>query len=483
MQGLQVKLLQFIRRHELLAGGERAVVGLSGGADSVALVLLLTELARSGALDVRLRLAHLNHGLRGAESDQDEAFCRAFAAERGLALAVERADVASAASLHHRSVEAEARRMRYEFLGRVAEQVGAGAVATGHHADDVAESVLLRLLRGASVLGLGAMAPQRRLSAERPGIRLVRPLLALRRQELVDYLGRCGQPHRTDSSNTDLAYLRNRVRHELIPALRRDFATFSVESLCALNESAIEAEALIEGLLDAAWGEVCRERGDREVVLDAEAFGRLAPAVRKAAARRAVESLDARAAAALRAEHYAELAALAQAPAGAQVSLPGGCLARREHGAVYVARRSGAGGIEPRVLPVPGAVELPEVGMSVSCRLLPAGDVGPLEAAQRASDDEVFVSAAGLEGGLMVRSRRAGDRFHPLGAPGAAKLKDFLINCKVPQHERDRVPLVTTREEEIVWVVGKRIAQPFRLTDAAGPALHLRAAALEREDD
>ena len=365
--------------------------------------------------------------------------------------------------------------MRYDFLGRVAEQVGAGAVATGHHADDVAESVLMRLLRGASVLGLGAMAPQRPLSAERPAIRLVRPLLELRRQELVEYLDRCGQPYRTDSSNLDVGYLRNRVRHELIPALRRDFATFSVESLCALNESAIEAEALIEGLLDAAWAEVCRECGDREIVLDAAAFGRLAPPLRKAAARRAVACLDARAAAALRAEHYAALAALTEAPAGAQVSLPGGCLARREHGAVCVRRRGGVGGIEPRALPVPGTVELPEVGMTVSCRLLPAGSLGPLEAARRASDDEVFVRAAGLEGGLMVRSRRVGDRFHPLGAPGAAKLKDFLINSKVPQHERDRLPLVTTPQAEIVWVVGKRIAEPFRLVDDGGPVLQLKA--------
>ena len=288
-------------------------------------------------------------------------------------------------------------------------------------------------------------------------------------------MDRCSQPYRTDSSNLDLDYLRNRVRHELIPALHRDYATFSVESLCALNESAIEAEKLIEGLLDASWGDMCRARGDREVVLDAEAFGRLAPPLRKAAGRRAVEALDVRAAAALRAEHYAELAALAEAPVGAQVSLPGGFQARREHGTIYVARRRGAGGIEPRTLPVPGTVELPEVGMTVSCRVLPAGSLGPQAAARRASDLEVFISAAGLEQPLTVRSRRPGDRFHPLGAPGAAKLKDFLINSKVPQHERDRVPLVITPQEEIVWVVGKRIGEAFRLRDDGGVALQLIA--------
>ncbi len=171
-------------------------LAFSGGPDSAALALLLIELA--DRLGVSLRLAHLNHCLRGAESDADEAFCRAFAAERGLEIDVERADVAAAAARDGRSVEAQARRMRYDFLGRCAKACGAEAVATGHHADDVAESVLLRLLRGAGVLGLGAMAPRRPLGRRHPDVRLVRPMLEVRRDDVLDYLktARAGLPHR-----------------------------------------------------------------------------------------------------------------------------------------------------------------------------------------------------------------------------------------------------------------------------------------------
>ncbi len=478
MDGLQSTVLGFIRRHGLLDGARRVVVALSGGPDSVAAALLL--IGTADRLQVALRLAHLNHGLRGAEADADEAFCRAFAAEHGLEIDVERADVAAAAAREGRSMEAQARRMRYDFLGRCAEACGAGAVATGHHADDVAESVLLRLLRGAGVLGLGAMPARRPLGGRHPGVWLVRPLLEVGRDEILGYLERRRQAYRTDCSNADTAFARNRVRHELIPRLRRDFPTFSVESLCALNASALEAEALIEGLVDAAWAGLCRERTARRVVLDAAAFGALAPALRKAAARRAVAALNARATSALRSEHYAELAALAQAPVGAAVSLPAGCEARREHGTVCLSLGADEPAVAPRELTVPGTVELPEVGMAITCERL---SMGPQQAARQASDREVFVSAARLEGPLTVRSRRPGDRFHPLGAPGEAKLKDFLINTKVPRHERDRIPLVTMPGGEVVWVVGRRIAEPFRLTGEDEPALRLRALKLEEDPE
>jgi len=475
MHTVENKLLRFVRRHRLLNDGERVVVAFSGGPDSVALALLLEAIARGAVPGLRLHLAHLNHCLRGAESDADEQFCRAFAGEHGLPITVERAEVGPSAARHGRSVEAEARRLRYDFLGRVAERAGAAVVATGHQADDVAEGVLLRMLRGAGVLGLGAMAPQRPLSTDRPGIRLVRPLMDLRREEILDYLASRGQPYRTDSSNLSMDYMRNRVRHELIPALGREFPMFSTGSLCALNESAVETARLLDDLLGAAWGDLCIERSDHGMALEAVAFARLAPPLRKAAVKRALEELTGAAAPDLRSEHYRAAAALAEAAVGAEISLPGGFLARREHGAVYLAQHRNRGGIPPRTLPVPGAVEVPEAGVRISCGLLPASKFGPEDAARRASGREVFVNAESLRGPLTVRSRRPGDRFHPLGAPGSAKLKEFFINSKVPLRERDRTPVVTTSESEIVWVVGQRIGEKFRLTDGAGQVVRLLA--------
>ena len=214
MDRLSRKVLAFIRRWSLLKGGDRVVLALSGGPDSVALALILLELGANGELPLRLHLAHLNHALRGEESDREEAFCRDFAEQQGLDLAVETIDVAARA--RGRSVEAAARHVRYGFLGRVARAKGAAAVATAHHADDVAESVLLRMIRGAGIRGLGAMPPRRPLSREQPGLHLVRPLMETRKSHLLDFLRARGQPFCTDSSNVDVGHTRNRIRHRLI---------------------------------------------------------------------------------------------------------------------------------------------------------------------------------------------------------------------------------------------------------------------------
>ncbi len=480
MDGLERRVLRFIRSRGLLNDGDVAVVALSGGPDSVALVLLLSALTDGGELPLELCLAHLNHALRGAEADAEEAFCREFARERRLPIETERADVRAAARRHGRSIEAAARDARYAFLGRVAQKVGAAAIATAHHADDGAETVLLRIIRGAGITGLGALAPDRPLSPLNPTVRVVRPLLELRKAELVAFLREKGQPFCADSSNLDTRYTRNRIRHVLIPALERDYPAFSVGSPCALNTSAVEASRLFEELRDARWPELCRRTGPAEVLLDCAALADAPASLRKAAVARALRLLAGqRAPPALRAEHYEKLAALPRQPVGAQVSLPRGFFARREHGLIYFARRARPLSLPERELPVPGLVELPEAGMRVSSFTLPAGAVGPREALERASDYEVYLSLDALPMPLSVRGRRPGDRFHPLGAGGSTRLKKFFIERKVPLHERDRIPLVTTHAGEIAWVVGHRIGERFKLRGTDSPVLRLKASGAE----
>jgi len=482
MDELVRRVLRVIHTRGLLQGGEKVVVGLSGGPDSVALSLVLLDLSRSGNLPLDLHLAHLNHALRGDESDEDEGFCRQFARQLGLPLRVERADLEAAAG-GRGSLEAAARRARYHFLGRAAQEIGARVVATAHHADDVAETVLLRLIRGAALTGLGAIAPQRPLGEPHDGVCLVRPLLEVRKAELVGLLEQRGQAFRKDSSNVDTGYTRNRIRHELIPALDRDFPTFSVRALCALNESALEARNLMRELLDKQWGRLCRAESENEVILDREAFARAPVALQKAATVRALQALwGRRRPPPLAAEHYDRVVALPDAQVGHEVSLPGGFFARHEHGIIYFSSGAEATTLPPRGLSVPGEINVPEAGIHLSCEVLPAGSVGPQQAVERSSDREVYLALDPSEGPLTVRGRSAGDRFRPLGLPSPARLKDFLISRKVPRHERSRTPLVTTREGEIAWVVGHGISHCFRLRSARGPIVRLRAVAIAEED-
>ena len=226
-----------LQRHQLLHS--TGIVATSGGPDSVALALFLVGLLQAGKLK-RLILAHVNHQLRGEESDADEAFVNSLPVlwpQPGLTCCVQRIDVAALANGEHENLEGIARRERYRWFAQLAHEHQAAWIATGHTADDQAETVLFRLLRGSGVLGLGGMAECRALDDR---IALVRPLLTVRRQALLDFLHAGNVPYRLDSSNRDLRFTRNRLRLELLPRLQADFNPAIVEMLCRLADQAAE---------------------------------------------------------------------------------------------------------------------------------------------------------------------------------------------------------------------------------------------------
>jgi tRNA(Ile)-lysidine synthase len=246
---LHQRIRRTCRRYGLLPPGARVLVGLSGGSDSVALTLLLLDLARHAGFEV-VGLAHLNHHLRPS-ADRDESFCRDFANRLGLPLVVEHADVRAFASENGLSIEDAARRLRYEFLARVAASVGAHQVAVGHTLDDQAETFLLKLMRGAGLTGLGGIYPRRDSAA---GVSVVRPVLDLTRAELQTFLSETGERWVDDESNDDLGNPRNRVRHCVLPELDRAAGGNTRPAIA-------RASALIRD--DAQWLEqLSRERFD-----------------------------------------------------------------------------------------------------------------------------------------------------------------------------------------------------------------------------
>ncbi len=223
------------------------VVAVSGGADSVALLRALIEL-RGGDPGL-LVIAHLNHCLRGDESDRDEQFVRQLQAKLiesevgSLELAVERRDMAAIAAQTGDNLEATARRERYAWLTEVARRFGLSHVATGHTADDQAETVLHRLLRGAGLQGLRGIAPRRELA---PGVEVIRPMLTATRAEVLEFLSEIVQPFQEDRTNFDLSFTRNRIRHQLLPLLKADYNSAIVSHLSQLAEQAAETFADVE---------------------------------------------------------------------------------------------------------------------------------------------------------------------------------------------------------------------------------------------
>ncbi len=244
------------------AGGG-LVVAVSGGADSVALLRALCEARGAGPLTV----AHVNHQLRGAESDADEGFVRELCAGLSVECRCERIDVRGAAAVEGENLEAAARRLRYDWLARVAGQFGAAWVTTGHTANDQAETVLHRLLRGAGLRGLRAIAVRRPLAG---GVSLVRPLLSATRDEVLAYLEALGQPYRQDSSNADPALTRNRIRHRLLPLLAAEYNPQVVAVLGRIAEQAEDVYCREEEQARALLAAAELPRAGAMVVLDAE---------------------------------------------------------------------------------------------------------------------------------------------------------------------------------------------------------------------
>jgi tRNA(Ile)-lysidine synthase len=470
---LQQRIVATIQRHALLRDGAGVLVALSGGADSVALLFLLRELEASGALRVA-GAAHLHHGLRGAAADADAAFCESLAARFDVPFVVERADVASLARLQKRSIEDAARAARYAFLARARAACGAEAVAVAHTRDDQAETFLLRLLRGAGTRGLGSIRP-------RNG-HVIRPLLEIDRGELRDWLTALGESWREDATNADVAIPRNRVRHELIPFLG---SRFSPAISAVLAREAALAQQDEDFLHDRAI-ELARRivlTDERGVIrLDAAALHEAPRALGSRVVRQVLEQLAGSKSVSF--EHVDRVLALQP---GQAVSLPGQDAVRT--GDVMALRtRRGRGPAHRRAtrgdreredgtpfaisLSIPGEVQVDASQLAVSAERLAAVPGRPTKWAARAG--EVGVAAVGLALPLAVRTRRPGDRFHPLGAPGPRKLQDFFVDRKVPREERDRVPLVVDGRDRIVWVVGQAVAEDFRVTDPSRGVILLK---------
>lgn len=471
------RIRRTIEREHLAPNGARALVALSGGADSVALLFLLRDLAAAGELTLA-GAAHLNHQLRGTDADADEAFCGGLCERIAVPFISERADVAALARAQKRSVEDAARAVRYAFLERAADRMGADVIAVAHTRDDQAETFLLRLLRGAGTRGLAGIFPRRG--------RIVRPLLDVDRADVREYLARLGEPFREDVSNADVDIARNRVRHELLPFLQARFTPGIIDVLA--REATLarhDDEFLQEQAIELARRIVLDEDGSGP---QASGFGRQASGVRMRldvdALRSAPRALSTRVAHAaltrvgggrvIGFDHVEQLLALADARDGAALSLPGQYAVRAGSTILLTAGR-GARPVPPNSfafsLSIPGEVQADD--WAISAKELSASAERPIQQ-WAARGMEVGVAAGELVMPLGIRSRRPGDRFRPLGAPGVRKLQDFLVDRKVARADRETLPLVVDGRDRIVWVPGQSVAEEFRVIDPSRGVILLR---------
>ena len=439
MEAIVASVRQVLQEAGLEANAS-LVVAASGGVDSTVLLDVLD------GLGCRLHVAHLDHALRSDSAD-DSCFVASEAQRRGLPCSVERRDVGEYARTEGLSLEEAGRRQRYAFLDQVADRTGAEFIALGHHADDQAETVILRLLRGSGATGLGGM------EIAREG-RYLRPLLRVRRAEIEKYARQRGLCYREDPSNRDSRFLRNRVRGELMPLLK----SYNPNIAEVLNRTAALLKAeddLLAELTQKALDTVICERCNDKVALDSSRLLAYHIAMQRRVLRVVLQGLAV-------ADGPFDFTRVEQVRGWIGVGdkrlrVLGAGLRGQGCGTRYILRRGQRPPVA-RSFDIPGVLVLREHGIKIRVQVIPPEhfDKAQLGGAQVALD------ADRLGARVQVRSLRPGDRFQPLGMEGHKKLSDFLIDAKWPKISRDEV-LVLTRGEEIAWVAPLRSSNAFRI--------------------
>ena len=439
------------------------LIGVSGGADSLALLYALHELRSQ--LDCHLHIAHLDHDLR-PDSVEDAEFVRQHANHLNLPISIDRVDVLHLKQQQKLSVETAARKARYRFYEAVSKRIGATKIALGHHRKDQAETILMNLLRGAAITGLKGMLPVR-------DGKFIRPLLDVSREEIEEFVVQLGLHPRQDSTNFDRAYLRNRIRLELLPLLECDYNP-NLQNTLAQTAELLRADSdYLENVTSEAF-ETCRMNINLPdaVVLERTTFGQYHLALRRRILRFAIAEMSGEPAG-LSFHHLESMLRLieSESPNGS-LALPDGLEFRRAYNhLIFRVAVADIGDFEYEIA-VPGTTSLPLLNAEIVASIIEKSCATENIVQIPDGKFQAIVDFDCLRFPLKIRNRRKGDRFQPFGMVGSKKIKDFLIDAKVPGHERGRTPILVSGNQ-ILWVVGHRTSGQCKVDQTTKRYLYL----------
>ncbi len=453
------RIVTTINKYNMLKSGERIVIAVSGGADSVALLYVLLGMRLKWGF--KLHLAHLNHMFRGEEAAQDAEFVRQLAQKHELPYSIEKFDVPAYKRRHKLSPQDAARRIRYQFLDKAATETGAAKIALGHTADDQAETMLMRILQGTGAEGLAGIPPQRG--------KYIRPLIETSRKQIEEFLKEGGIPFRQDASNLSPKYLRNKLRLQLLPQLEREYNPNLRNSLNQLAQIVRAEDEWQAGHIAQLLPQIV-DSSSQAVSIRLEAFKKQPLAIKRRLLRWGINQLkgDLKG---IGFPHIEQLLKLINSEQGyKELHLPGQIMAQKSYRRLTLTRQTetGAALSYDYSLNVPGISALPAINMEIEARIMEQSALSGYPAG-----NEAVLDFDKLKTPLSIRNRRAGDRFFPQGAVGAKKLKSFFIDHKTPLDQRDRIPLLVSADE-IVWVCGYRISERYKISSDTKQVLWLK---------
>jgi tRNA(Ile)-lysidine synthase len=451
------KVKETISAYNMLSEGDSVLIGLSGGPDSVCLLYVFKRLS----LQYKLKIfaAHLNHGFRGKESDSDEKFCKKLANEFNIPFFSKKVKI--------KKTEDAARKARYAFFEEAVGKVGANKIALGHNADDQAETVLMRLLRGAGAKGLGGIPPVRvlgEINNKKGAVPfIVRPLISCFKSEILDFLRGNKIKYRIDSSNLKTNFFRNRIRHKLLPYLK-NYNPNIKEVLCNTGSNF----SLVNNFLEESV-ENCLKK-IKTTDISVSFLKRLPQVMQQEVLRKVARSFSP--SLNLDAGKVSDVLGLICNPIGTKtIDLSKDIQLVREYDRLMFVRKKGMRIGYEENLAVPGEIKIQEYNIFISSALCRQGSV-------KRNSFEVVMDCDKILCPLVVRTRKEGDVFSPIGLHGKKKVKDIFIDAKVPERYRNILPIIISGNE-ICWIPGYRIGEKFKITDKTKKFIKIKVKGVE----
>jgi len=440
VRGLEDKTFRAIRKHNMLKKGDKVLIAVSGGPDSVALLYFLYSILEDYRLD--LHVFHLDHKIRGKSSSKDAVFVEKLAEKMDLPISSLNYDVTGYIRDKNLSLQEGARKIRYQLMDQVCNEIGAERIAIGHNADDQVETFLMRIIRGTGPAGLKGIPPVRG--------KIIRPLIEVRRKEIEDYLEENQIEYCLDESNLKLDYTRNWVRHKVVPLLMQQNEKLQ-ENLQNTIALVSDEEIYLDRIADDELGRIA-DYGENTVSVKHDELAELPMAIQRRIIRKIIERVkgDLKE---IEFKHIETILSRREARGSVRTDLPGEVVAINEYGNLVFGLSEELGAkaesnVERIELNIPGVTSVPSLGIAIDAKIK---DIKGVSGVTEKNKEKAFIDFDKLNPPLIARTRLPGDRFIPLGMSGEKKLQDFFVDKKVPKRKRDKIAIVEC-QGQVVWI-------------------------------
>lgn len=448
---MKEKVLRTIKKYGLIDRGDKVVIGVSGGPDSMALLYLLLDIKEDILFDIYV--AHVNHGIRGKAADKDEEFVKSICEELNLPFYNKKVDMNKYAKEHNMTAEEAGRELRYGFFREVLQKHGEGKIAVAHNKNDQGETLIMRFMRGTGIDGLRGI-PYKRGD-------IIRPLLDISREEIEIYVEENNIETRLDKTNLEPIYNRNKIRLELIPYIEENFNPNIIDTLARFSRLVSIDIDFLKGITEEIYEKIVKERGKDSIILDRKDLNLLHRSMKQRIIRAVLEEIQG-SLQGFTEEHINNILKLAlESETGKTINLIHNIVAKTSYENLIIEKKKTLE-VKDYVykLNINGTIYIEELDIYLKTKVF-TKEKCKIDFKNRFKKyfDYDMISEC-----LYVRNRRNGDRFNPLGMRGTKKLKDFFIDEKIPKEERDKVPLIVDGED-IVWILGYRISNKYKITE------------------